>query len=50
MFVLVSAIVLTCDPLAPLQAGFWLSFGAVAVLLAQFAPRIEPTFRNAHAA
>ncbi len=43
MFVLVSAILLTCDPLAPLQAGFWLSLGAVAVLLAQFAPRIEPS-------
>ena len=43
MFSLVGAIVLTCDPLAPLQAGFWLSFGAVAVLLAQFAPRIEPS-------
>ena len=42
MFLLVAAIVLTCDPLAPLQAGFWLSFGAVAVLLAQFAPRVEP--------
>jgi len=42
MFLWVAAIVLTCDPLAPLQAGFWLSFGAVAVLLAQFAPRIGP--------
>lgn len=27
------AAVLAMDPLAPLQAGFWLSFGAVAVLL-----------------
>lgn len=43
MFVLVSAILLTCDPLAPLQAGFWLSLAAVAVLLAQFAPRVEPS-------
>ncbi len=42
------AIVLTSDPLAPLQAGFWLSFGAVAVLLAYFAPRFEPGFRDAH--
>ena len=42
MFLWVAAIVLTCDPLAPLQAGFWLSFGAVAVLLAQFAPRSGP--------
>jgi competence protein ComEC len=41
MFLLVAAIVLTCDPLSPLQAGFWLSFAAVAVLLGQFAPRIE---------
>jgi competence protein ComEC len=39
-FLWVAAIVLAIDPLAPLQAGFWLSFGAVAILLAQFAPRI----------
>lgn len=31
--------VLLLDPLAPLRAGFWLSFGAVAVLLYVFAPR-----------
>lgn len=43
MFLWGAAIVLTCDPLAPLQAGFWLSFCAVAVLLAQFVPRIQPT-------
>lgn len=43
MFLLVSVTLLTCDPLAPLQAGFWLSLGAVAVLLAQFPPRIGPT-------
>ena len=33
------AFVLAVDPMAPLSAGFWLSFGAVAVLLAYFAPR-----------
>jgi competence protein ComEC len=41
VFLWVAAIVLTSDPLAPLQAGFWLSFGAVAILLAYFAPRFE---------
>ncbi len=41
MFLWIAAIVLTADPLAPLQAGFWLSFGAVAILLAQFSPRYE---------
>jgi len=38
-FVSVAAVVLTFDPLAPLQAGFWLSLVAVAVLLAFFTPR-----------
>ena len=33
------AIVLVIDPMAPLGAGFWLSFGAVAVLLGFFVPR-----------
>ncbi len=33
------AVVLLLDPLAILQAGFWLSFGAVAVLLYQFQGR-----------
>jgi competence protein ComEC len=42
VFLWVATVVLTCDPLAPLQAGFWLSFGAVAILLAQFAPRLQP--------
>ena len=42
MLLWIAAVVLTCDPCAPLQAGFWLSFGAVAILLAQFAPRIGP--------
>ncbi len=37
----IATVVLSCDPLAPLQAGFWLSFGAVAILVAHFAPRIE---------
>ncbi len=32
------ALVLVVDPLAPLRAGFWFSFGAVAVLLVRFAP------------
>ena len=36
------AVVLLLDPLAPLAAGFWLSFGAVAVLLGFFAPRRLP--------
>jgi competence protein ComEC len=39
-FAWVAAIVLVVDPLAPLQAGFWLSMVAVAVLLAFFAPRV----------
>lgn len=34
------AAVLLVDPFAPLAPGFWLSFGAVAVLLGFFAPRI----------
>lgn len=33
------AIVLLADPLAPLRAGFWFSFVAVAVLLMLFSPR-----------
>ena len=33
------ALLLTVDPMAPLAPGFWLSFGAVAVLLGFFAPR-----------
>ena len=33
------AAVLAIDPMAPLGAGFWLSFGAVAVLLGFFVPR-----------
>ena len=36
------AVVLGIDPMAPLAAGFWLSFGAVAVLLGVFAPRPRP--------
>ena len=34
-----SVVVLLLDPMAPLVPGFWLSFGAVAVLLGFFAPR-----------
>jgi competence protein ComEC len=37
----VIAIVLTHDPLAPIQSRFWLSFIAVAVLLARFGARVE---------
>jgi len=33
------ALVLMVDPLAPLRAGFWFSFVAVAVLLVLFSPR-----------
>ena len=46
------AIVLALDPMAPLAAGFWLSFGAVAALLGYFAcrsPRPSPV-RGAAAA
>src|SRR5262249_23865383 len=39
-FLWVAAMVVTIDPLAPLQSGFWLSVLAVAVLLAFFAPRV----------
>ena len=42
VFAYALAIVLAIDPLAPLATGFWLSFGAVAVLLAAFAPRRRP--------
>ncbi|MCZ6887768.1 MAG: DNA internalization-related competence protein ComEC/Rec2 [Gammaproteobacteria bacterium] len=33
--------VLLLDPMAPLDQGFWLSFGAVAALLGYFAPRVD---------
>lgn len=33
------AAVLAVDPMAPLASGFWLSFGAVAILVCFFAPR-----------
>ena len=39
VFAYALAIVLAADPMAPLATGFWLSFGAVAVLLGFFAPR-----------
>lgn len=37
------AIVLIYDPLASLQAGFWLSFVSVAILLIVFAGRLQPS-------
>jgi len=37
-----AAVVLLLDPFAPLGAGFWFSFIAVAALLAVFAPRTSP--------
>ena len=39
VFAYAMAVVLAMDPMAPLAVGFWLSFGAVAVLLGFFAPR-----------
>ena len=39
VFAYAMAVVLIIDPMAPLSAGFWLSFGAVTVLLAFFSPR-----------
>ena len=39
VFAYALAIVLVIDAMAPLAVGFWLSFGAVAVLLAFFVPR-----------
>lgn len=39
VFAYAMAVVLIVDPMAPLSTGFWLSFGAVTVLLAFFAPR-----------
>ena len=35
------ATVLAVDPMAPLDTGFWLSFAAVGVLIAFFAPRAD---------
>ena len=37
-----AAVVLLLDPFAPLGAGFWFSFIAVAALLAVFGPRTSP--------
>ena len=39
VFAYALAVVLVIDPMAPLSSGFWLSFGAVAVLLGFFVPR-----------
>ncbi|WP_349555793.1 DNA internalization-related competence protein ComEC/Rec2 [Marinobacter sp. NFXS9] len=41
------ALVLLMDPFAPLDGGFWLSFGAVAGLIVMFASRIRPPGRIA---
>ncbi|GHD46123.1 competence protein ComEC [Marinobacter persicus] len=41
-FVLALTLVLLTDPFAPLDQGFWLSFGAVAILLLAFAGRLGP--------
>lgn len=41
VFAYAAAVVLLVDPMAPLATGFWLSFGAVAVLLGFFAPRVR---------
>jgi competence protein ComEC len=38
-FIWALAAIAVVEPLAPMAAGFWLSFGAVAVLLAWFGPR-----------
>ncbi|MFD1260556.1 DNA internalization-related competence protein ComEC/Rec2 [Entomomonas asaccharolytica] len=40
-FLMALAIVLTADPLASLQAGFWLSFSAVAILLLLLSGRLS---------
>ncbi len=40
-FIWALAVIAVIEPLAPLAAGFWLSFGAVAVLLAYFGPRLR---------
>lgn len=40
-FLVVLAIVLAIDPLASLQAGFWLSFSSVAILLLVFSGRLS---------
>ncbi|OZB15769.1 MAG: DNA internalization-related competence protein ComEC/Rec2 [Marinobacter sp. 34-60-7] len=39
-FILALFLVLLLDPLAPLDQGFWLSFGAVAILVLAFAGRL----------
>lgn len=41
-YVLALTLVLFLDPFAPLDQGFWLSFGAVGVLLTVFAGRVRP--------
>lgn len=41
-WLLALGLVLVADPFSPLDQGFWLSFGAVAVLLLVFARRLRP--------
>ncbi len=41
-YLIALALVLVVDPFAPLDQGFWLSFGAVAILLLAFSGRIGP--------
>lgn len=43
-----AVVVLLVDPLAPLGAGFWLSFGAVAIIVAASVQRSSPTSRWYH--
>ncbi len=43
--VIAAWIILVTQPLAPLDGGFWLSFGAVAVLCVRFAGRLRPPRR-----
>jgi competence protein ComEC len=39
-FIMALVLILLIDPLAPLDQGFWLSFGAVAILVLAFAGRL----------
>ena len=53
VLLVVIACLLLLDPLSPLAVGFWLSFGAVAVLLFYFVPHIthrENVLRRGHVA
>lgn len=48
VFFLALACVLVYDPLAAFDMGFWLSFGAVGVLLFCFSGRLNPTGHQSH--